>query len=107
MQIADGPDCKNQFLRTTSSHSWDFNDEMDYDQLYVEVYAEDWPRLGTPRGPNRRFFHVAAQEAILGADCGGIQPGNLDANTGKNYRKEVNYTLHQMLQPYWPQHGGS
>ena len=88
MQVADGPLCKAQYMRTSSGHAWKMYEKMDKDQMYVVVQPDDWPRL-----PNRRrFFHVGTTATVEGAEYGGLQPGHLQAVKGQNYKSEVNYT---------------
>ena len=87
MQVADGPQQLAQYLRTTSGHAVVERKAMNSDQLHVEVTADDWPR-----GINRRFFHVGAMNAVIGAEYGGLQPGILKSLNGETGRNEINYT---------------
>ena len=88
MQTADGPECKDQFLRTVSGHAIKINQAMDSDQMYYNVSAEDWPRAVN----RREFFHIGDDNTRIGADYGGLQPGLMKCLQGQNGRNVVNYT---------------
>ena len=88
MQTADGPKCKDQYLRTISGHSIQLNQWMDTDQMYTVVSAADWPR-GYQR---REFYHIGGDHTVIGADQAGLQPGIVKCLRGELGRNVVNYT---------------